>query len=80
MPYPTTGVASRDHVRKTFWEIFSAEADSDTNKLQNKDIVDAIENQLLEVNGNDCKTKEYRDMTKAIQLKLRGTRYVEARS
>ena len=63
-------------MRKTFWEIFSTEGD----EANNRDIVDALENQLVEVNGNDCKTKDYRDMTKAVQLKLRGTRYVETRN
>ena len=48
--------------------------------MSNKDIVDALENQLFNVSGNDPKTRQYRDMTKALQLKLRGTRYIEARN
>ena len=47
--------------------------------MSNKDIVDALENQLFSVSGNDAKTIQYKNMTKNLQLKLRGTRYVEAR-
>ena len=78
-PFELTGDASRDHVRKTFWEIFSAEANND-GQLSNEDIVRDLETQIFEVTGENCKSKEYRDMTKAIQLKLRGTRYADTRN
>lgn len=78
-PFELTGEASRDHVRKTFWEIFSAEPNTD-GQHSNEDIVRDLETQVFEVTGENCKSKEYRDMTKAIQLKLRGTRYADTRT
>ena len=48
--------------------------------MSNADAVKALESQIFENTGSNCKSKEYRDMTKAIQLKLRGTRYAEARN
>lgn len=74
-PYQTTGESSRDHVRKTFYEIFNTEADE-----SNAQIVEQLETQIFESSGSNSKSKEYRDMTKSIQLKLRGTRFVEIRS
>jgi len=42
-PYISTGVTTRDHVRKSFWEIFTAEPDI-SEGMSNKDVVDALEN------------------------------------
>lgn len=41
--YETTGESSRDHVRKTFYDIFNAEPDSDASLLLNGDIAGQLE-------------------------------------
>lgn len=80
LPYEATGVATRDNVRKSFWEIFSADPEEADAKLKNAEVVHLLENQLFEATGGDAKTRQYRDKTKAIQLKLRGSRYSETRA
>ena len=77
MPYETTGVSSRDHVRKTLWEIFSGDPDESEFTIANNELVANLENELFKSTGSDAKTKAYRDKTKNLQLKLKGTRYVE---
>ena len=79
LPYETTGVSSRDNVRKQFWEMFSADSAEPDFKIDVKDIVHLLENQLYESTGSDAKTRQYRDKTKNIQLKLKGSRYLEQR-
>jgi hypothetical protein len=71
LPYATTGTASRDHVRKTLWEVFSADAQEEEYQVEAKDLVDSLENALFESTGSDAKTKQYRDNAKNMQLKLK---------
>ena len=71
LPYATTGTASRDHVRKTLWEVFSADPHEEEYQVEAKDLVDSLENALFESTGSDAKTKQYRDNAKNMQLKLK---------
>lgn len=80
MPYTATGVASRDNVRKMFWEIFENEPDMNQAVFTNKEIVDQLETVLFESTGADAKTREYREKTNNIKLKLKGPSYQETRN
>ena len=80
LPYTATGIASRDNVRKMIWEIFEVEPDMNSAALTNKEIVDQLETALFESTGADAKTREYREKTNSIKLKLKGPSFQETRT
>ena len=57
LPYATTGISTRDNVRKQFWEMFSTDSDESEFKINAKELVDLLENQLFESTGSDAKTR-----------------------
>ena len=62
-------------MRKLLFEIFSAD-DDDTNHVA--ELIQALENQI----SKDCpdpKSRQYRDSSRALQTKLKGSRFTELR-
>ena len=67
-PYKTTGISSRDSVRKMLFEAFTAEGTSNEEAATAcEKIEDAITAGII-----DPKSRQYREKARQIQLKLKG--------
>ena len=75
LPYEVTGNTSRDQVRKMFWEIFTADSAESKDFPEQvhscAELAALIEAKVFESTGSDQKTKQYRDMSRQLQLKLK---------
>ncbi len=73
--YALSGNSTRDQVRKLLYEIFSGD-DADTTKIAK--VIEALENQISK-NCPNPSSKQYRDSSRALQTKLKGSRFTELR-
>ncbi len=76
--YPTTGITQRDNMRKIFFELLEGEERSLQGELScsASDLSVKIEDAILE-KCTDPKSKAYRDMNRAIQVKLKVNYHVK---
>ncbi|TNV87383.1 hypothetical protein FGO68_gene16939 [Halteria grandinella] len=78
--YPVSGNATRDQVRKLIFESFQGDNPSiPGEKLSISQAVEVIESSILN-ESKDPKSKQYRDKSRQVQLKLKGPRYEQSRN
>ena len=74
--YKLTGNSSRDQVRKMLFEIF---AQDEFPKQSIAALIEAIEDEIS-TSCPDPKAKKYRDTSRALQTKLKGSRFQQLRA